>query len=986
MTTDRWQRIEALYHDMRARPVHERAAALSVACGDDAALRADVQSLLDQPGSAAGFLAAPVMEIAAQLVSTGSLLTGRRLGVFELQGLLGVGGMGEVYRARDTRLGREVAIKILPRAFKDDPDRLARFEREARLLASLNHPRIGAIYGLEEGDGVNALVMELVDGEDLAQRLARGAIPMEDALPIARQIAEALEAAHEKGIIHRDLKPANIKVRTDGTVKVLDFGLAKAFDPTGSPSSNPTVSPTISSYATQAGVLLGTAAYMPPEQARGNSVDKRADLWSFGCVLFEMLTGHRPFEGESISDVLARIIERDPDWKALPSETPIPIRTLLRRCLEKDPKRRIDSAAVARLEIEEASATPTTNGHPLSEASRAAGWPLRALVPVAVLGAAVGAVTTWTVTRPAPPPTPSVSRFAINLPPAQPLAFSINDRDLAISADGTRLVYTAGDQAQLMVRALDRLDAVPLAGIANARAPFLSPDGRWIGFFDRLDEGVTTGPVVRRGALKKVSTSGGPPITICPLTGASRGASWGPDDSIVFATSDPASGLLRVAASGGVPESLTKPDPARGEQAHYFPIVLPGARGVLFTIAMSGLYERQVAVLDSKTGQRRTLIKSGSQAEYVETGHLVYTDAGTLWSVRFDLPTLNVVGDPAPLIDQVLTLGATDFTISRRGTLVYVPVAGGSARSLVWVTRQGAEEPIAAPPRPYAGARLSPDGKRVALNIHDQGGIWTWDFARETLMPLTLGPIGNFTVWTPDGRHIIFGSTRGNAPDRANLYRRAVDGTGIEERLAPSDHQQRANAISPDGTRLVFETLTPSAGYDFMLLSLDGKPRVEPLLQTPFDERNAAISPDGRWMAYESNESGQSQIYVRPFPNVADARYQISSGGGRAPVWAPNGHDLFFANRSSIIVVTVQLTPTFSAGNPTKLFDAPSIVLDGRFIDSGTNRTYDVSRDGRRFLMIKENAASSEGHTSAASMIVVQNWFEELKAKVAAGK
>jgi serine/threonine-protein kinase len=686
------------------------------------------------------------------------LSDGTRVGSYQILSPLGAGGMGEVYRARDTRLDRDVAIKILPEAFAADAERVSRFHREARVLASLNHPHIAAIYGLEEAEGVKALVMELVEGEDLAQRLARGAVPLDEAVPIARQIAEALEAAHEQGIIHRDLKPANVKVRTDGTVKVLDFGLAKAFDPTGSPSSNATMSPTISVHATQAGILLGTAAYMPPEQAKGKPVDKRADLWSFGCVLYEMLAGHRPFVGETISDVLAKIIERDPDWNALPAKTPRSIRTLLRRCLEKDPRRRLDSAAVARLEIEEASTTPATNGISVSDVNRdarAARWPPWASVAVAVLAALVGALTTWTVTRPTPAPSPAVNRFAVTLPPAQPLAFSINDRDVAISADGTRLAYTAGDQAQLMVRAFDQLDTAPLAGIANARAPFFAPDGRWIAFFDRLDEGVTTGPVVQRGALKKVSTNGGPLIVISPLTGASRGASWGPDDSIVFATSDLSTGLLRVPAGGGEPVVLTKPDTASGERDHYFPSVLPGARGVLFTIATAG-GNRQVAVLDLKTGQRTTLIRSGSQAQYVETGHLVYADGGALWAVRFDLATLNVLGDPAPILERVLTLGAADFTISRRGTLVYVPVAGATSRSLVWVSRKGAEESIAAPPRAYASARLSADEKRVALHILGQQGIWIWDFAHETLAPLTLGPIGNFSLWTPDGRHIIF--------------------------------------------------------------------------------------------------------------------------------------------------------------------------------------------------------------------------------------
>ena len=425
------------------------------------------------------------------------LSDGTRLGSYQILSALGAGGMGEVYRARDTRLDRDVAIKILPEAFAADAERVSRFQREAKVLASLNHPHIAAIYGLEDAEGVKALVMELVEGEDLAQRLARGAMPLDEALPIAKQIAEALEAAHEQGIIHRDLKPANIKVRTDGTVKVLDFGLAKAFNPTGSPSSNATMSPTISMHATQAGVLLGTAAYMPPEQAKGKSVDKRADLWSFGCVLYEMLAGHRPFVGETISDVLAKIIERDPDWNALPAKTPRSIRTLLRRCLEKDPRRRLDSAAVARLEIEEASTTPATNGIAVSDVNRdarAARWPPWASVAVAVLAALVSALTTWTVTRPTPAPSPAVNRFAITLPPAQPLAFSINDRDLAISARRHSPRLHGRRSGAVDGACFRSARCCAAGGLANARAPFLSPDGRWIGFFDRLDEGMHDRP------------------------------------------------------------------------------------------------------------------------------------------------------------------------------------------------------------------------------------------------------------------------------------------------------------------------------------------------------------------------------------------------------------------------------------------------------------------------------------------------------------
>jgi serine/threonine-protein kinase len=910
------------------------------------------------------------------------LATGSRLGPYEIVSPLGAGGMGEVYRARDPKLNRDVAIKVLLPAIAHDPDRLTRFSREAQVLASLNHPNIAQVHGFEDASDAPALVMELVEGPTLADRLAAGAVPLDEALPIARQIAEALEAAHDRGIVHRDLKPANIKVRPDGTVKVLDFGLAKAFDAPVVPGTTATMSPTLSIHATQAGVLLGTAAYMAPEQAKGKPVDRRADLWAFGCVVFEMLTGRQPFVGETISDVLAKVIEREPDWNALPA-TPASIRTLLRRCLEKDPRRRLDSAAVARMEIDEASHPPSPEARVSGDVDRLAArgrWPIWASAGLAAAAAGVAAIATWAVTRPVAAPSP-LARFAISLPQAQPLAFSINDRDIAIAADGTRLVYTAGDQAQLMVRSLDRLDAVPLAGITNARAPFLSPDGRWIGFFDRLDEGLTTGPVVQSGALKKVSTSGGPPITIARLTGGSRGAHWGPDDAIVFATSDTTTGILRVRASGGEPEVLTKPNAE--ERDHYSPFVLPNGRGLLFTIAGRGVNNRQIAVLDLKTGRHKMLIRSGTHAEYVDTGHVVYTDGGALWAVRFDLATLETRGDPVPLPEQVLTLGAAEFTISKNGTLAYVPVGGRLPRTLVWLTRQGNEEPIAAPPRGYIHPRLAPNGQSVVVQILEQNNeIWTWNFAPQTLTRLTFGAdVGYGPAWTRDGRYIIFGAS--NPPGSSNLHRRAADGTGGDERLTTSPQQQRTNTLSSDGTRLVFEEQTPAGDYDFMLLHLKGPPRVEPLLQTPFDERNAAVSPDGRWMAYESNESGQSQIYVRPFPKVADARYQISTGGGRTPAWSPDGHDLFFVNRASMMASRVQVSPTFTAGTPVKLFDAPSILFDSRFVGVGTNRTFDVSPDGQRFLVIKLNSAET---AAGGSMTLVQNWVEELKTKLPAEK
>ena len=867
------------------------------------------------------------------------------------------------------------------------------------MLASLNHPNIAHIHGLEDSDGVRALVMELVEGPTLAEKLAQGSgvkahgLPLDEALPIARQIAEALEAAHEQGIVHRDLKPANIKVTPNGVVKVLDFGLAKAMESAGSRQQAAggdllSMSPTLSMQATQAGIILGTAAYMSPEQARGTIVDKRANLWAFGVVLFEMLTGRRLFEGGTISDTLAAVLKTEPDWNALPDETPRSIHRLLRRCLEKDRRKRLESAADARLEIDEALATPMSDGStgvaPGTTLAHRTGW-RRAMPSIAagVASAAVVGVAVWALMRGAPAPRSQPMRFAIVPPAAQPLVISGLDRDSAISPDGRHLVYFAGTgQTQLMVRAIDQLDAVPLRGITGARAPFMSPDGRWVGFFSGAE-------------LKKVSITGGPPITLCRIPGTPRGASWGQDDTIVFATSDAGTGLLSVPAGGGEPKVLTKPDLAQGERDHMFPSMLPGGRAVLFTITPNNgaIENAQVAVLDLTTGQRKTLIRGGSSAEYVDTGHLVFAAAGTLRAVRFDLGRLEVLGDPVPVVEQVSTAptGAANFSVSRQGTLVYMRGGAGgqtgSPRSLVWVNRKGIEEPIKAPPRAYVYPRLSPDGTRVALDIRDQeSDIWIWDLARQTLTRLTFGPDAElYPVWTPDSRRIIFYSTRAGG---GNLFWQPADGTGTVERLTTSSTTPHyPYSISPDGKSLVFQENVPKTGIDLSLL-LFGEPggssksEVRPLVQTTFTETSAEISPDGHWLAYPSNESGQEEIFVRPFPKVDTGRWQISTGGGTRPLWARSGRELFFLDGNSFLTtVPVQTTPAFSAGNPTRVLNTRYFSGFGAGGQNVAGRTYDVSPDGQRFLMIKDIVGADQTATPA-SMIVVLNWLEELKAKV----
>ena len=898
-----------------------------------------------------------------------TLSPGSKLGPYEIIGAIGAGGMGEVYRARDTKLGREVAIKILKPDVANDPDRLARFSREAHVLASLNHPNIAHIHGLEEAHGMRALVIELVDGEDLSQRIARGAIPLADALPIARQIAEALEAAHAQGIIHRDLKPANIKVRPDGTVKVLDFGLAKAMEATGASAANAMNLPTLSVHATQAGIILGTAAYMSPEQATGKAVDQRSDLWAFGVVVLEMLTGRPVFTGETVSHVLASVLKTDPDWTALPVSTPAPIRRLLRRCLEKDRKRRLDSAADARLEIDEALTAPAGGADVGRVATPRAAW-ARAL-PWAGAGAlATGlalVLVLWAPWRVAAPP--RVTRTTITT--SGPAALTINgiDRDLALSPDGTHVVYVGNNGTQLFVRALDALEPVAIATGSGLRGPFVSPDGQWVGF-------------VNSNTLQKVAITGGPPITLASLDSSLRGATWAPDDTIIFATSNPATGLQRVSAAGGTPEVLTRPDHAQGEAGHLWPEILPGGRAVLFTITSQtgGLDAAQVAVRDLRTGMQKVLVRGGSHAHYVATGHLVYVAAGTLRAIPFDPTRLETHGTAVPVLPRLATTitGAGDFAVAADGTLVYVDAPGSlaaNARTLVWVDRTGKEEPVAAPPRAYQHPRLSPDGTRVALcSIDQENDLWIWDLRRATLTRLTLDPGTDwFPVWTPDGRRIIFSSNRGGA---FNLWWQAADGTGAAERLTTSSNAQFVTGITPDGTAVIFNEQTKTMGNDLLQLALDGTRRVTPLLQTKFDERNGIVSPDGRWLAYESNSSGPFEIYVRPFPNVGGGQWQVSTAGGRQPLWARSGKELFyFGADGALLRVPVEASgATWNAGTPMKL-------LEGRYYTgTGSGRAYDVSPDGQRFLMIK--APGTDASAAPPALIVVQHWDEELKRLV----
>jgi len=981
MTSSRWEETERLCHAALQRAASERGPFLREACAGDDALRLEVESLLAHEMSQ-GFLETPAVNIAVRAMAgdgpqagagTGDVGLGSsapQIEGFEVLSLLAAGAMGEVYRARDTKLGRAVAIKVLPRVFTSDPERLSRFEREARMLAAMNHPHIGAIYGVEEADGeTHALMLELVEGETLADRITRGPIPLDDALAIAKQIADALEAAHETGIIHRDLKPANIKVTPDGTVKVLDFGLAKIAHSESAPGhrADVTASPTIRSPATMTGVgvLLGTAAYMAPEQAKGREADKRSDIWAFGCVLYEMLTGKRPFCGEDVRDTLANVVKIDPDWSALPSEIPPAIRTLLQGCLTKDRRRRVGdiSTALFVLDKAESLATPVGTASPAPLPRRLLPLRVAALATVVLVVAAVTGAAVWFATRPA---LPAVVRMMITTSGSTALTLSGQERDVAITPDGSRVVYRGNNQ--LLVRALNQLEPEVLSGLGAPQGVFTSPDGKWIGFFDGVS------------LLKKVAITGGLPVTLCAIQGVPLGATWSEDGTVIFATNAPTTGLQRVSAAGGEPTMLTKPDRERGEGDHVWPEFLPGAAAVLFTItpANGSIENAQIALLDLRTGTSKVLIRGGSHAHYVSTGHLVYGVMGTLRAVAFDLGRLEVVGTPAPVLEGVVTtgFGAADVAVAANGSLVYVPggVGSGGQQTIVSVDRQGRATPLPGLSLDsYRDVRVSPDGARLALAT--QNDVWIYDLTRATLSRLTTDPAPDTRpLWTPDGQRIIFTSRRAGYLE---LFWRPADGTGSDERLLARARDLidlQAAGWSADGRQLLFTEVQPSHQCAIEQIAIERPSDASVLMKGAFCSWYPAVSPEGGWVAYDSNVSGREEIYIERYPELGN-RQQISTSGGRVPVWSRDGRELFFGSLDGrqMLAVPVQSGTTLVAGRPQVLFEDAMVA-------SLSFRPYDIAPDGR-FLIIR-NGHTEAGGGTASNLIVVQNWTEELKRLV----
>ncbi len=888
-----------------------------------------------------------------------ALAPGTRLGVYEITAQIGEGGMGQVYRATDTTLRRQVAIKILPDRFASEPDRLTRFEREGKTLASLNHPHIAAIYGFEKSSGMHALVMELVEGEDLSQRIARGAIPLNEALPIAGQIADALEAAHQLGIIHRDLKPANIKIRPDGTVKVLDFGLAKAMDQAGGSGRDATDSPTLSVHATMQGVILGTAAYMSPEQARGLPVDRRTDIWALGCVLYEMLTGSQAFDSENLSDTVAAVLLSEPDWQALPAETPGRIRVLLKRCLQKDSRQRLHDAADARIEIEDRDAAATLAAASPRQAQR---HRLMWVVFSVVSGAALASVVWWIGTGPSRA-MPVPIHLSLTLVNEESSFTHMNaSRELAISPDGQKIAYVAthNRKRRLFLRTLGDSEGKPIDGTDGALTAFFSPDSQWIAF--------SKGP-----ELQKAAVSGGSPMTICNLSGTGfYGGDWGADNTIVFVP-DYNGGLWTVSANGGTPQQLLKTSLEKDRVSYSDPQILPDGKGVLFTLASGRAVtadDQDVAVLEPGGTDPRILIRRASHPRYLRTGQIVYVHAGALLAVKFDVSTLAVTGTPVSVIEGLgrIWSGDTDYSISDNGTVVYeTDVAVRTGGLLVLADRNGNVRPVSTRRGNYSEFSISPNGRSIASRVFAiNDDIWTYDIASGAPLRFTFEPLDEiFPQWTADGTHIAYGTRTGT------IFWKSSDGSGSREELTHGTYPRYPASFSRDGKLMAFVEIHPSRRRDIWLMPLEGNRTPEPLMATDADERDARFSPNGQWLAYVSDETGRDEVFIRPV-GTRGGRKQLSSEGGTGPAWAPNGRELFFANGDHLSAVTLD-----GQGNPVRrdrvLFSAP------RFEDlqfDSENPLYGVMPDGEHFVLLLEQSSSLTHYN------IVLNWFEELKARM----
>jgi eukaryotic-like serine/threonine-protein kinase len=899
---------------------------------------------------------------------------GTRIGGYEILALLGSGGMGEVYRAKDTKLGRDVAIKVLPELFVSDPERVARFQREAKTLASLNHPHIGGIYGLEDTDGVCALVLELVEGPTLADCLQRGAMRAQDALPIACQIADALEAAHEQGIVHRDLKPANVKLAADNKVKVLDFGLAKAMEKTPA-SATVANSPTLSVLATQAGIIMGTAAYMSPEQAKGADTDRRSDIWSFGVVLYEMLTARQPFHGETAAEIMAAVLIREADLEALPGNLHPRIRELITRCLDKQPKKRWQAMGDLRLELESLVAAPYRTDAPASAALNGSPWWKRAL-PLTAAVALTAAATTFANRWLSTPRAADIVRFSF---PAQD--FRTGSSAIAISPDGRHVVYvgtTGTDRSQLMLRDMADTTSRPIAGTAirgAVAAPAFSPDGHFVVYFTIDDR-----------SLKKIAVTGGAAMTLCTLSGAPVGGISWRGDTIVVAQN---SGIFKVSANGGEPELAVRTDSGSTASS---PQIIDDSGSMLFALThsepvdLSSRWDRAQIVLQTSDGARHILLSGGAEPHYLPTGYLVYALGGSLLATRVDPARGRILGTPVPVVEGVAR-SATSLTahaaVSSGGTLAFVagPVTASSARTLGLIDlREGKVQPLPIPPNAYGHPRVSPDGHLAAVASDDgkEGVVWIYDLiGRGPPRRLTFAGRSTMPIWTPDGRFVTYQSDQQGGQ---GLFLQRADGTGPVERLTKAEpgSQHFPDSWTPDGKVLAFRV--QSATGSIWTVARDGDRRPKPLIQMKDRSQVATtFSPDGRWIAYGSNElTGIGyQVFVQPFPPDGTTKFQAEAQTGSVPVWSRDGKRLVFALGNRLFALDVRTSPTFSAGQPTEVGGTFATLISFPAV-----RNFDLMPDGDQLLVVLTSTENQAAPDRGQQINVVLNWVEELKQRV----
>jgi serine/threonine-protein kinase len=967
----RWPNADEILDQALERPAAERRAFVREAAGGDADLLAALDAILFEADTDDGFLApggAIAGALAADLADDPAADTSPRLapgavfGVYTVRDVIGQGGMGEVYRASDRRLGRDVALKVLPHRFSADPVKHARFDREARLLASLNHPHIAAIYDVEEHDGVVALVLELVDGPTLSERIADGHISLERVLVIATEIAEALAAAHARGIVHRDLKPSNVKLTATGDVKVLDFGIAKALAPDPQDGVRGSDLPTASITREQgAGEVLGTAPYVSPEHARGLQTDHRSDIWAFGCVLYELLTGVRAFDGNSTTEIIARVLERDPDFSRLPEDTPPSLRRLIVRTLRKDPARRLGCIGDAIIEIEDARAERAAGPpEPAAPARSRRGAFLAGAVALIAGLAAGAALMGWRLA-----PAPHEPAF-LAVPVAEVDDLVAGEAPgLAISPDGQTVVYRAWRDGviQLVRRSLVTGVSEPVPGSEDSAGPFFSPDGQWLGFSTQAQ-------------IVKIAVNGNQEVVVTPSAGGAR-ASWGVPDAIVF-SADAGRGIYVVPAAGGEPKLVATPDESAGHLSYESPDALPDGRHALVTIRLAD--RQQVGVVDVGSGQV-TPLTEGRQPHYAPTGHLVFARDNALWAAPFDIDALAFRSEPVPVVDDLergALNGTSHFDVSDGGALVYMPGRVAlDLRTPVWITPEGKETVVPVEGRAYTRATLSPDGTRIALAEAnpENRDIWIYDIARGTLMRLTTDPATDTApIWSPDGRQVAFRSER----DGGGLFVTAADGAGTVTKLTSSTGPARPAhtpyAFTPDGLALLFTELRSYADQGIAVVRIDEAPESRVLIDGPYAETRPALSPDGAWLAYQSDETGRYEIYVRPYPDINRSRTQVSTRGGTSARWRADGRAIIFHDGNAMMTAPVTPGEPFGVGEAQVLFEA------SRYNDR-LGPLYDMTPDGQRFLFLREGGP--EGQVSRRDDLrLVQHWTALLGGSV----